>query len=147
MNPELCQRPAGEPATLVPVALAELRLRRYWLAVGWSLVLLIIYLSLTPEPVQLNVEQGDKYGHVLAYAALMSWFANIYDSRIRRLQFALGFVALGIALEFVQGWTGYRSFELADMAADAAGVAVGWVCADPRIPNYLRWTERVLGRN
>jgi VanZ family protein len=143
MNPELCQRPAGEPATLVP---AELRLRGYWLAVGWSLVLLIVYLSLTPEPVQLNVEQGDKYGHVLAYAALMSWFANIYDNSVRRLQWALGFVALGIGLEFAQAWTGYRSFELADMAADAAGVAAGWVCASPRIPNYLRWTERLLGR-
>ena len=143
MNPDVCQRSASEPAILTP---AELRLRRYWLAVGWSLVFFIIYLSLTPEPVQLNVEQGDKYGHVLAYAALMSWFANIYDSSIRRLQFALGFVALGIALEFAQALTGYRSFELADMAADAAGVAVGWVCAPPRIRNYLRWTERMLGR-
>lgn len=147
MNPDVCQRAAGELAAKKPVAIAKLRLRRYWLAVGWSLVLLIIYLSLTPEPVQLNVENGDKYGHVFAYAALMSWFANIYDTSIRRLQFALGFVALGIALEFAQAWTGYRSFELADMAADAAGVAAGWVCAAPRIPNYLRLTERLLGRN
>ncbi len=147
MNSDACQRPASELATPKPAALTRLRLRRYWLAVGWSLVLVIIYLSLTPEPIQLNVEQGDKYGHVFAYAALMSWFANIYDASIRRLQFALGFVALGVALEFVQGWTGYRSFELADMAADSAGVAAGWLCAAPRIPNYLRWTERMLGRN
>src|SRR4051812_28279846 len=146
MNQELCQRRGGQLANQASGAPAKLRLRRYWLVAGWSLVCLIVYLSLTPEPVQLNVEQGDKYGHVFAYAALMSWFANIYQTSLRRLQFALGFVALGIALEFAQGWTGYRSFEFADMTADAAGVAAGWVCADPRIPNYLRWTERVLGR-
>jgi VanZ family protein len=146
MNTDLCRQRAVKLANESQPAPAKLRLRHYWLAAGWSLVFLIIYLSLTPEPVQLNVEQGDKYGHVLAYAALMSWFANIYQLSLRRLQFALGFVALGIALEFVQGWTGYRSFELADMAADAAGVAAGWVCADPRIPNYLRWTERMLAR-
>jgi VanZ family protein len=105
---------------------------------GWMLVFFVIYLSLTPEPVQVPMEQGDKFGHVLAYGALMSWFANLYEVFPRRIQFAVGFIALGVALEFIQGWTGYRSFEFADMAADAAGVAVGWVVAPPRIPNYLR---------
>ena len=60
------------------------------------------------------------------------------------MQFAIGFIALGIALEFVQRWTGYRSFEVADMAADAAGVAVGWLIAPPRIPNYLQGMGKLL---
>ena len=34
-------------------------------------------------------------------------------------------LALGVALEFMQGWTDYRTFDVADMAADALGVAVG----------------------
>lgn len=130
-----------------PKAGATLMLRPYWLAAGWALLLGIIYLSLTPDPVQLNVEQGDKYGHVFAYALLMSWFANIYAGAFRRLQFGLGFIAVGIALEFIQGWTAYRTFEFADMAADAAGVAAGWLCAWPRIPNYLLSTERLLGHH
>jgi glycopeptide antibiotics resistance protein len=33
---------------------------------------------------------------------------------------------MGVALEFAQGATGYRSFEVLDMAANAAGVALGW---------------------
>jgi hypothetical protein len=33
---------------------------------------------------------------------------------------------LGIALEFVQRGLGYRSFEIADMVADAVGVAAGY---------------------
>ena len=40
-----------------------------------------------------------------------------------------GFVGMGIALEFVQGALGYRSFELADMAANTLGVAAGWIAA------------------
>lgn len=119
---------------------------RTWLALGWALVLLVVYLSLTPAPVQVPVEHGDKFGHVFAYAVLMSWFANLYAQRAPRLQFALGFIALGIGLEFVQGWTGYRTFEVADMAADAAGVVAGWAAAPPRVPNYLRWTEKIMRR-
>jgi VanZ family protein len=118
--------------------------RPYWLVLGWLLVLFVIYLSLTPEPMQVPGEQGDKFGHVFAYAALMSWFANLYELPARRLQFAIGFVALGVALEFVQRWTGYRSFDVADMAADAVGVAVGWLVAPPRIPNYLFRAERIV---
>ena len=110
------------------------------------LVLLVIYLSLTPDPVQLKVPHGDKLGHVLAYAALMSWFANLYEVSVRRMQFAIGLIALGISLEFVQRWTGYRSFEVADMIASAAGVAVGWVYASPRIPNYLHWMGKLFQR-
>jgi len=36
------------------------------------------------------------------------------------------------------------SFEVADMAADAAGVAVGWLVAPPRIPNYLQGMGKLL---
>ena len=109
---------------------------------GWLLVLFVIYLSLTPSPVQLGVEQGDKFGHVLAYATLMSWFANLYEIPARRRLCAIGFVALSVALEFVQGWTGYRTFDVADMAANAVGVVMGWTLAPPRIPNYLHWMEK-----
>ena len=36
---------------------------------------------------------------------------------------------MGIALEFVQGWLGYRSFEVADMVANTIGVLLGLVIA------------------
>jgi VanZ family protein len=120
--------------------------RRLWLLLGWLLVFFVIYLSLTPAPVQIEVEQGDKFGHVFAYAALMSWFANLYELPVRRLQFAIGFVALGVALEFAQRETGYRTFEVADMAADAVGVIAAWLFAPPRIPNYLHGVEKLLSR-
>ena len=120
-----------------PLALNS-RARPLWLIVGWLLVLLVIVLSLAPVPVDVPVEEGDKVGHVVAYAALMFWFANLFETLNRRSMLAIGFVVLGIALEFVQGWTDYRTFELADMAANALGVAMGWVLAPPRLPNFLR---------
>lgn len=123
---------------------SDLQHRRLWLIMGWTLVLLVVYLSLTPDPIRVPVEEGDKVGHVLAYGTLMIWFANLYPSTVARVAFALGFVAAGVALEFVQRWTGYRSFEVADMIADAAGVAAGWVIAFPRLPNFFRGLESII---
>ena len=126
-----------------PLALNS-RARPLWLIVGWLLILLVIFLSLAPVTIELPVGQGDKLNHAVAYATLMLWFANIYELPVRRGMLAIGFVGLGIALEFVQGWTGYRTFEVADMAADAFGVAAGWALAPPRLPNFLRAIEKFV---
>jgi VanZ family protein len=99
--------------------------RRAGLALGWAWVAAVVYLSLTPSPPTMGVEGGDKLGHFIAYAVLAYWFCRFYFHRAR-LAYLLGFVALGVALEFGQRATGYRSFELADMAANTLGVAAGW---------------------
>ena len=122
----------------------HLILRHLWLALGWMLVLLVIYLSLTPAPVELRLEQGDKLSHVLSYFVLMSWFANLHDTRNPRSGFALGFLLLEIVLEFAQRWTGFRSFEVSDMAAGIFGVLIAYILAPPRTPNYLVFAERIL---
>lgn len=120
----------------------DLRGRRLWLVLGWMLVLLVVYLSLTPARIELDIDQGDKLSHALAYLVLMSWFANLYEASIHRLSIAMGFIAMGITLEFVQGLVGFRSFEIADMGAGAVGVVFGWLLAPPRTANYLRLAER-----
>lgn len=98
-------------------------------AAGWALVAGIIWLSVTPQAIDTGVEQGDKLGHLLAYGTLMFWFCVLYRPLRVRVFYAAGFIAMGIALEFVQGWLGYRSFEMADMVANTAGVTVGWAAA------------------
>ena len=122
-------------------SLPEHRARRFWLLLGWMLVLLVIYLSLTPAPLTVPIEEGDKLSHTFAYLVLMSWFANLYPGVPVRAGFATGFIALGVLLEFVQLWIGYRSFEVTDMTAGALGVAAGWAIAPPRLPNYLFLAE------
>jgi len=104
-------------------------LRKLWVAAGWGIVAAIVWLSVTPAPPEIGLTEGDKLGHVLAYAVLMFWFCQLDAARRMRIAYALAFIALGIALEFVQSALGYRSFEAWDMVADAAGVGGGWLIA------------------
>ena len=93
------------------------------------LVAAIVWLSLTPKPPHpLDFGWSDKLEHCVAYGALMGWFAFLYRRTPARLAYAIGFVAMGIAIEFIQPYTG-RDFEVADMLADALGVAAGWGAA------------------
>jgi VanZ family protein len=99
--------------------------RRIALALGWAWVALIVYLSLMHDPPRIEVHGGDKAGHVLLYGVAAFWFCAAYTGKARVLH-CLGLVALGVGLEFVQRWVGYRSFEIADMVADVIGVLAGW---------------------
>jgi len=112
-----------------------------WLALGWGLILVVVYLSLTPKPPSLDfVSFGDKIGHCLAYAALMGWWSQL-DSRHCRL--ALLFVLLGLAMEIAQSFTDYRTADVFDMAADCVGVGLGWLTTR-LLPDWLRRLDRGL---
>lgn len=124
----------------------SLRWQKFWLALGIGFVLLVVYLSLTPDPPDLGISQGLKFGHVLAYAWLMLWFAQLYRSTPRRVLLAALFCGLGIALEYVQGMTDYRGFEYSDMLINSLGVATGWIVAQTPLQDGLRWLERGLGK-
>jgi VanZ family protein len=89
----------------------------------------IVWLSLMPQPPRVDLTQGDKLGHFAAYGLLMSVFCLIYDRWPRRLVYAAGFIAMGIALEFLQGMTGYRTFDVYDMLANAGGVLLALAAA------------------
>ena len=104
-------------------------MRRLWLLLGWAMVGVIVWLSLTPSPPKVDFEESDKLGHFLAYGTLMFWFSQLYVRRGTRSAYAAGFVLMGIALEFVQGALGYRSNDVYDMLADTAGVLLGWGAA------------------
>jgi VanZ family protein len=122
-----------------------MRLRGAWLGLGWLGVASVVVLSLIPSP-PTAMEHGDKLGHAGSYALLMWWFAQAWLRREARALTAVGLLALGIALEFVQGWTGYRSFSIADMSADGLGIALGWLLAPPRTPNLLQRAAAYLSR-
>jgi VanZ family protein len=94
--------------------------------VGWAIAAAIIGLSLMPAPPRIDIDEGDKLGHLAAYGALMFWFCLLYARNGTRLAYAALWIAMGIALEFAQGETGYRNFEVFDMAVNAIGVLIGW---------------------
>ena len=125
---------------------SNISLRTLWLGAGWLGVATVIYFTLVPDPPQIDMEQGDKVQHLVAYASLMLWFAQVQTGRAERRITALLLVALGIGLEFAQGLTGYRLMSIADMAANTTGVAVGWLAAPPRLPNASVWIASMLNR-
>lgn len=100
--------------------------RPLWLAIGVATALAIVVLSLgRPLAVGPDVPGIDKLNHIVAYAVLTGWFAQLVGSR-RSLWFhALAALALGTALEALQALRPLRSVELYDMAANATGVAIG----------------------
>ncbi len=115
----------------------SLRYRSVWLAIGWLLVALVIYLSLTPRPLELHVQHGDKYSHLLAYFVLMGWFQQIYRAFPERTLLLAGFVALGVGIEFLQGWSGVRFFDPADMLANTLGALLAWLLGWTRFGTLL----------
>ncbi|MEN8169747.1 MAG: VanZ family protein [Pseudomonadota bacterium] len=119
-----------------------LRFTKLWLALGWLVVGTVIYLSLTPHPVNLSISYGDKVGHFVSYALLMGWFVQIYQSRLMLVFHALFFIATGVVLEYLQSYYG-RYFEYADMAANTGGVLLGLLLLlTPWKLLLLRWERR-----
>jgi len=119
------------------------RHRRVWLLLGWGMVFSVIVLSLIPMDVDLG-EGRDKVAHFVAYGSLSFWFGMLVAGRARQLGIAITLAAMGVAIEFLQGMTDYRSFEVADMVANAVGAALGWGLAQTPLRNALDWAERLL---
>ncbi len=121
------------------------KLRQVWLFTGWLLVALVVYLSLIPALPSIDITAADKVAHAFAYATLTLWFLQLYPAD-RRAMLVIGFIMMGIALEFLQGLTASRSFEYADIAANTGGVALGWLLAKTRLSNTLHVIEKQLIR-
>ena len=100
-----------------------LRLVGLWRAIGIALILLVIYQSLNHDPIEVTVAEGNMAGHFIAYGTLMLWFSQMHESTRGRLLCAAAFGLMGLGLEFAQGMTDYRTFDLLDAAANAMACA------------------------
>ena len=125
-----------------------LKYRKLWITVGFSLVLLVVYLSLTRNPpALLTFDNADKFEHVLAYATLSFWFCQIYLSARLGVVISTALIWLGVLLEYMQGWTGYRTFDVLDMAADGIGVLLGWLLTCTPLGSMLVFIESRMARD
>ena len=124
----------------------DLKLIKLWLVIGWLLIALVWFLSLTSSPVpDMGIDNGDKLGHFIAYAVLMGWFAQIYTSISKRLLLVFGFILMGVAIEYVQGMTEYRSFQYMDMVEDGLGVLLAFVATHGPLASLLvRFEKRFI---
>lgn len=127
-------------------AIPDLKLRFLWLTIGYELVALVVYLSLTSSPVDLELSfpYQDKVFHAFAYFTLMAWFSQIYHDRFQRNMIAAIFVFMGITLEYLQSFDPNRYSEFGDMIANSIGVALGFSIALTGAKNILLRIEKVL---
>jgi len=124
----------------------ELQYRPLWLTIGYILVALVLYLSLTSSPVEidLDIDYQDKFFHAVAYFTLMFWFAQIYHEKFWRNTYAVLFVLMGVGLEYLQSFDPERYYEFADMVANTAGVVLGLLLALTSAKNILLHIENRL---
>ncbi len=119
-----------------------LRLKILWYLLGMLALLAVALVSLMPAPPQVGV--NDKLSHLLTYFVLGAWFAVIAEHRRALAIGALGLVGYGALLELLQGLGGHRYAEMADLLANAAGIALGLVGYATPLRRLLRWVDRRL---
>lgn len=90
----------------------------------WPATALIVWGELTPSPPSQLDQIGDKWQHFIAYLGLAGMAVLALGWRGRLIWALAGIVALGGALEVLQGYTG-RDPEFWDFVADAVGTAGG----------------------
>ncbi|SDD63074.1 hypothetical protein [Aquimonas voraii] len=127
---------------------ARLARRHAWLRPLWITGLalylaLIALLSLLPPP-ELPLDPGryDKLWHALGYA--LAGFACVPLCRRARtlLVAGIGLAGFGLALEFLQGAGGVRSFDLMDALANGLGAGLGLLAGVSPLRGLLTVSRR-----
>jgi len=112
--------------------------------VGWGLVGLVVWLSLTPDPLAVPDVEGFDPGHFLAYFTLMAWWAQLVRAGHGRIIAALALIGLGVGLEYVQALTPHRTFDVNDMRDDSIGVITAYLATRSSLGEMLLALERRL---
>ena len=124
----------------------ELRYRKLWLIIGYMLIALVIFLSLTSSPVRINTNlpYQDKLFHALAYFSLTFWFMQIYHIRHHVFRWIMFFLCLGLLMEYLQGFEPERYSEVGDMVANTLGVAAALALSRTQLRFMLARLERYI---
>ncbi|MBK9363989.1 MAG: VanZ family protein [Rubrivivax sp.] len=116
--------------------------RRWWRALLALLLLAVAWLAFSPAPPPQADTGWDKANHALAFAVLAAVAElAVWPHPARRWLTVVGLLAYGALIEGVQSRLPPRSGEWSDLAADAAGIAIGLLLAAPllrRAPASLR---------
>ena len=130
---------------LLMVQRQPLRFFTVWWLVGMAMWVFIIYSSLTPHPVTFSeFKFSDKVLHFTGYFVVTAWFSQLYLRSNFRSKQLLGFVLLGILLEFSQLLVNERSFEWADMLANCSGVLIAGLIMRSKLEALLLSSEHFL---
>ena len=85
--------------------------------------LFIVYEATIKKPVQVPVDNGDKFLHALAFFSLAFLMDFAFPARGYWLSKVLPLMAFGIFIEVVQSFLPWRSADVTDFLADCVGIA------------------------
>jgi VanZ family protein len=88
----------------------------------------------------------DKWLHATTFVVLAVWFAGQYR-RNSYWRIGVGLLFFGALIEACQGLVAYRSADWLDIAANAAGIAVGMAVAMAGLGGWSLWIENRLAGN
>ena len=87
-------------------------------------------------------ENTDKWLHGITFLVLSLWFTGLYAVR-SFWRVATGLLAFGLVIEVLQRMISYRTADLIDLAADAAGIGIGLLAG---VAGLAGWCLRVENR-
>jgi VanZ family protein len=123
----------------------ELRLARFWWAVGWAIVIFITVSCLEPPRYVPNLHLWDKLEHASAFFGMTCWFGGLVR-RKRYLLVVFWMLLFGASIEVVQGLMRVgRTADVWDFAADSVGVTVALTLLYLGLGSWTRWIEQLAG--
>lgn len=125
----------------------RLRWHVWWVALGALIMLWTLWMALTPDPdISLTFPYGDKLLHATTFTCLMGWWGNVYRGRRERGRAALGCLAFGVFIEFMQWLDPPRDADGFDVLADAAGIVLALLLLRTPLARVLHAIEHCLRR-
>ena len=121
----------------------SLHYRRYWLAVGVGLILLLLYGSLAPAKVLPPMSGSDKLWHAGTYFIAMAYFCQLYAGVRARALIGAALIALGVAIEFIQPYVN-RQFDWFDALANTGGIFAALLVSLSPFSELIRWVDQRL---
>jgi VanZ family protein len=101
-----------------------LRLCALWQFALLASIAVILFLATTAGPLPVPSAPSDKVNHLIAFLEL-TLLVRLGWPQLKPLYFVPLLLGFGMLIEIVQATLPYRDFSMADVAADAAGIAVG----------------------
>jgi len=125
----------------MPLSRAFLHRARFAVAIlFWPSLALVIWASLfvfMKPPFDLGLSFQDLIGHFVAYGGLAGMAAMALHARRAAIWAVAGLIALGAALEILQGFTG-RETELFDAIANSLGAICGGISGRAIVESIYR---------
>ncbi len=119
--------------------------RGFWLLLGWLYVLLLLYGSLIRVlDINTYIDHTNKLIHFLLYFLLAGWFVQLYSRLSQRIVILGSEKLLGIIIEFLQGLTAYRSFDMLDALASSIRAISAFLLAGTSLALLLKCFDNWL---